>query len=155
HDRMHLTLLQEVASPPASSMREQLKRLQEFQRQYNDERPHQALENATPADCYQVSARRFDGILREPQYDDDRDVRRVRHNGESKLSCNMIYVSVALVGEPTARAENEDGWTASYGPIVLGTIAHRGDRLQQPKRQGCGLVGNAARSPRGPQPQQQ
>jgi putative transposase len=155
HERMHLTLLQEVASPPASSMREQLKRLREFQRQYNDERPHQALENATPADCYQASARRFDGILREPQYNDDHDVRRVRHNGEIKLSGNMIYISAALVGEPIALAENEDGWTVSYGPIVLGTIAHRGDRLQQPKRQGCGLVGNAARSPQGPQPQQQ
>jgi putative transposase len=143
HERMHLTL------------REQLKRLREFQRQYNDERPHQALENATPADCYQASARRFDGILREPQYDDDHDVRRVRHNGEIKLSGNMIYISAALVGEPIALAENEDGWTVSYGPVVLGTIAHRGDRLRPPRRQGCGLVGNAARSPQGPPPQQQ
>ncbi|OAF03533.1 hypothetical protein AYJ54_03170 [Bradyrhizobium centrolobii] len=155
HERMHLTLLQEVASPPARSMREQLKRLREFQRLYNDERPHQALENATPADCYQASTRRFDGILREPEYDDDHEVRRVRHNGEIKLNGNMIYISAALVGEPIVLAENEDGWTVSYGPIVLGTIAHGDDRLQQPKRKGCGLVGNAARSPQGPQPQQQ
>ncbi|KRP85892.1 hypothetical protein AOQ72_04500 [Bradyrhizobium yuanmingense] len=63
---MYLPLLQEVASPPASSMREQLKRLREFQRLYNEELPHQALDDATPADCYQASARRFDGILREP-----------------------------------------------------------------------------------------
>ena len=148
HERMHLTLLQEVASPPARSMREQLKRLREFQRQYNEERPHQALENATPADCYQASARRFDGILREPEYD-DHDVRRVRHNGEIKLNGNMIYISAALVGEPVGLAGNEDGWTVSYGPVVLGTIAHRGDRLRQPKRNGCGLVGNAGAFPTG------
>lgn len=155
HERMHLTLLQETARPPASSLREQLKRLREFQRLYNEERPHQALGNATPADCYQISSRRFDGVLREPEYDDDQEVRRVRHNGEIKLDGNMIYISGALVGEPIALAENEDGWTVSYGPIVLGTIDHRGDRLRKPKRKGCGLVDDAAPRPQGPQPQQQ
>lgn len=152
HERMHLTLLQEVASPPASSMREQLRRLRDFQRLYNEERPHQALDNATPADRYQASSRRFDGILREPDYDDDQEVRRVRHNGEIKLNGNMIYISGALVGEPIGLAQDDDGWTVSYGPIVLGTIAYRGDRLRKPKRKGSGLVDNAARCPQGPQP---
>jgi putative transposase len=155
HERMHLTLLQEVADPPANSLREQLKRLRNFQRLYNEERPHQALDNATPADHYQASSRRFDGILREPDYDDDLEVRRVRHNGEIKLDGNMIYISEALVGEPVALVETEDGWVVSYGPVVLGTIAYRGDRLRKPKRKGCGLEDNAARCPQGPQPQQQ
>lgn len=152
HERMHLTLLQEVADPPADCMREQLKRLRHFQRFYNEERPHQALDNATPADRYQISARRFDGILREPDYDDDQEVRRVRHNGEIKLDGNMIYISGALVGEPVALAGTEDGWIVSYGPVTLGTIAYRGDRLRKPKRKGCGLVDNATRCPQGPQP---
>jgi putative transposase len=154
HERMHLTLLQDVADPPAATMREQLNRLRAFQRLYNEERPHQALDNATPADRHQISSRRFDGILREPEYG-DLEVRRVRHNGEIKLDGNMIYISAALVGEPIALAENEDGWTVSYGPVVLGTIAHRGGRLRKPKRKGCGLVDNTTRCPQGPQPQQQ
>jgi len=155
HERMHLTLLQDVASPPAASMREQLDRLRKFQQMYNEERPHEALGNATPADCYQASSRHFDGVLREPVYDDQQDVRRVRHNGEIRLSGNMIYISEALVGEPIGLAEHDDGWTVSYGPIELGTIAHRGDRLRKPKRRGCGLEDNTARCPQGPQPQQQ
>jgi len=155
HERMHLTLLQEVANPPANSLREQRKRLRDFQRFYNEERPHQALDNATPAERYQASPRRFDGILREPDYDEDRMVRRVRHNGEIKLNGNMIYISGALIGEPIGLAEDEQGWTVSYGPVVLGTIAHRGDRLRKPKRKGCGLEDNAARCPQGPQPTQQ
>src|SRR5207248_8442235 len=154
HERMHLTLLQDVADPPAATMREQLKRLRAFQRLYNEERPHQALDNATPADRYQISSRRFDGVLREPEYG-DQEVRRVRHKGEIKLDGNMIYISAALVSEPVALAESEDGWTVSYGPVVLGTIAHRSDRLRKPKRKGCGLEDNAARCPQGPQPQQQ
>jgi putative transposase len=155
HERMHLTLLQEVASPPANSLREQLKRLRDFQHLYNEERPHQALGNATPADCYQASTRRFDGVLREPEYGDDREVRRVRHNGEIKLNGLMIYITEALAGEPIALAEDEAGWTVSYGPVVLGTISHHGDRLRKPRRSGCGLVDNATRCPQGPQPQQQ
>jgi putative transposase len=155
HERMHLTLLQEVASPPADSMREQVKRLRDFQQMYNEERPHQALDNATPSDRYEASWRRFDGILREPDYDDDQEVRRVRSNGEIKLNGNMIYISQALVGEPVGFTETEHGWTVHYGPIELGIIARRDDRLRKPKRKGCGLEDNATRCPQGPQPQQQ
>jgi transposase InsO family protein len=155
HERMHLTLLQDTADPPAPSLREQLKRLRDFQRIYNEERPHQALDDATPADHYAASSRRFDGILREPEYDGDHEVRRVRHNGDIRWRNRTIYVNHALVGEPVGLAANDTGWIVSYGPIVLGTIAHQDDRLRKPKRSGCGLVDNAARCPQGPQPQQQ
>jgi transposase InsO family protein len=155
HERMHLTLLQEVASPPARSAREQFKRLRDFQQMYNEQRPHQALDNATPAECYQASARHFDGILRSPEYG-DQNVRWVRHNGEIKLDGKFVYINAALVGEPVGLAESEDGcWIVSYGPIMLGTIAYRADELRKPKRKGRGLGDNAARCPQGPQPQQQ
>jgi len=155
HERMHLTLLQDTASPPARSLREQLERLHNFQRRYNEERPHQALGHATPADYYTPSPRRFDGILREPDYSSEHNVRRVRHSGEIKWQGQTIYISEALTGEPVGLAEDATGWTVNYGPIVLGTIAPHGDRLRKPKRKGCGLADNATRCPQGPQPQQQ
>lgn len=157
HERMHLTLLQEVANPPAPSMREQLERLRSFQQLYNEERPHQALDHATPADRYQPSARRFNGALRKPEYGDDQDIRSVRYNGDIKWLGSTIYINEALVGEPVGLTEDENGWTVSYGPILLGTIERGGDRLRRPKRKtkGCGLEDNATRCPQGPQPQQQ
>lgn len=157
HERMHLTLLQEVANPPAPNMREQLERLRSFQQLYNEERPHQALNHATPADRYQASARRFNGALREPEYGDEQDVRSVRYNGDIKWLGSTIYINEALVGEPVGLTEDENGWTVSYGPILLGTIERGGDRLRRPKRKtkGCGLEDNATRCPQGPQPQQQ
>jgi hypothetical protein len=155
HERMHLTLLQDTANPPAQSLRQQLKRLREFQRLYNEQRPHQALGNATPADLYMPSPRRFDGVLRQPEYDAEHEVRRVRPNGEIRWRNHTIYVSQALAGEPVGLVENDaSGWTVSYGPIVLGTIAHRDDRLQKPKHQSCGHVDDAsegiAHMPTGP-----
>ena len=150
-ERLHLTLLQDTANPPARSLREQLDRFRAFQRLYNEERPHQALGNATPAEHYTASPRRFDGVLREPDYGPDHLVRRVRHNGEIRWHGQTIYISEALIGEPVGFAEREDGsWTASYGPITLGVIMHGDDRLRRPKRRTCGLVDNACALPTGP-----
>jgi putative transposase len=154
HERMHLTLLQDAASPPARSLREQSKRLRNFQRIYNEQRPHESLDDDTPADHYTASPRRFDGVLREPEYG-EHEVRRVRHNGEIRWQGETIYISEALIGEPVGLREHDaSGWTVCYGPIVLGTIAHRGDRLRKPKRRARGRVDDARASPTSPQAQQ-
>jgi putative transposase len=149
-------LLQDTASPPARTLRVQLERLRSFQQVYNEERPHQALSNQVPAAHYGASPRRFDGILREPDYSADHEVRRVRHSGEIRWQGDTIYISAALIGEPVGLIENDDGgWSVSYGPIDLGVIAHGDNRLRKPKRRTCGHVDNAARCPQGPQAQQQ
>lgn len=155
-ERLHLTLKRDVAKPPAHTLRQQIERLRRFQKLYNEERPHAALGNDTPAEHYSVSPRRFDGILREPGYGADHAVRRVRHNGEIRWQGRTVYISAALTGEPVGLLEAEGGsFTASYGPIVLGIIVDGGDRLCKPRRAACGHVDNAARCPHDPQPQQQ
>jgi transposase InsO family protein len=155
-ERLHLTLLQDTASPPARSLRQQLQRFAAFQRLYNEERPHQALADATPAEHYAASPRRFDGVLREPGYSAEHDVRRVRHNGEIRWQGHTIYVNEALVGEPVGLREQADGsFTVAYGPIVLGVIDHGGSRLRTPRRPAGGLVDNPAGLPTTPPAQQQ
>ena len=110
----------------------------------------EALRNDVPAAHYAASPRRFDGILREPDYSDDYEVRRVRHRGEIRWQGNTIYINAALVGEPVGLIETDDGgWSVSYGPIELGVIAHGDKRLRRPKLPACGHVDNAARCPQG------
>ena len=153
-ERLHLTLLQDTAKPPARSLREQLERLRSFQRLYNEERPHQALGNDTPSQHY--ASRRFASTAScaNPSYGPDHTIRRVRRNGEIRWQGNTVYISEALIGGMSASSENEHGVrTTSYGPIALGVIAHRSDRLRKPKRQARGLVDNARRvahKPTGP-----
>lgn len=155
-ERLHLTLLQDTASPPARSLRQQIERFNAFQQLYNEERPHQALGNETPADHYAPSPRRWDGVLREPEYGVEHAARRVRHNGEIRWRNGTVYVSKALTGEPVGLAENTDGtWTAFYGPIALGVIERGSNRLKKPKRRTRGHVDNASALPTGPQVQQQ
>ena len=155
-ERLHLTLLQDTASPPARSLRQQIERFKVFQRLYNEERPHEALGNDTPADHYSPSPRRWDGVLREPEYRPESEVRRVRSSGEIKWQGNMIYISTALVGEPIGLTEELNGsWTAFFGPIVLGVIPHGSHQLRKPHRQRCGHVDNGSALPTSPQDQQQ
>ena len=149
-ERLHLTLLQDTAKPPARSLRQQLERFRTFQRIYNEERPHQALGNDTPVTRYVASARRFDGVLREPEYGPDHVVRRVRPNGAIRWRDKEIYISAALTGEPLGLVECGAGWEIAFGSLLLGTIAHGGDRLRKPKRTSCGPVDSASALPTGP-----
>src|SRR5467141_1975677 len=68
HERMHRTLKQEAAQPPAANRREQQRTLDRFRQQYNEVRPHEALEMQTPAAIYQPSARPFPERVPEPDY---------------------------------------------------------------------------------------
>ena len=57
-------------------------------------------------------------------------------------------IAQALAGEPVGLAETADGPMAvRYGPIELGVIDHRADRLRQPQRPARGLVDDPRRSP--------
>src|SRR5579864_8095662 len=58
HERMHRTLKQEVAMPPAGNRREQQRALDKFREEYNQVRPHEALAMQTPAAVYTLSPRK-------------------------------------------------------------------------------------------------
>jgi len=155
HERLHLTLLQDTAQPPAATLRAQQKRFGEFQADYNEERPHAALGNATPSERYAASPRRWDGVLRSPGVNADEVARKVKSNGLIRWHGRLVYVSEALAGEPVGLAETADArWAVRYGPVLLGFLDHRSNRLTSPRRTADGLVDNAARCPQGPQPPQ-
>jgi len=59
HERMHRTLKEETASPPAGDTKLQQKRFDQFVWDYNELRPHQALNMLTPSSLYERSDRRF------------------------------------------------------------------------------------------------
>jgi putative transposase len=62
HERMHLTLKTEATRPAAPNVLQQQMRFDTFVHRYNHERPHQALDMATPASCYTPSARLYRGL---------------------------------------------------------------------------------------------
>jgi putative transposase len=134
HERMHRTLQEATAQPPAATIRAQQARFDAFRTEYNTERPHEALGQEPPISYYAPSPRAYPKRLEAPSYPTADQVRQVRHNGEIRWSSSTIYVSTALIGEPVGIYEVADGWLVRYGPIDLGLLDPSQLRLRQPKR---------------------
>lgn len=81
HEQWHRELKAETTRPPAATPAAQQRRLAQWLRIYNHERPHEALALRPPAEFYYRSRRRYRGV-RPPRYARGWAVRRVRANGE-------------------------------------------------------------------------
>jgi len=123
HERFHLTLKNETASPPAVTLKRQEGVFQKFQNYYNRERPHEALGQKTPASIYRPSERMWDGKLRSPEYSANQIVRKVMKCGCIGWHGKNLFISETLYGEYIGIVEEEDrSYQVSYGPILLGWI---------------------------------
>jgi transposase InsO family protein len=126
HERLHRTVKAETASPPAATLRAQQRRFDDFRRVFNQERPHEALGQETPASRFAPAARSYHGRLDEPEYAADHHVRRVRQNGEIKWQGHLVFIGEALAGEPVGIAESDNSrFMVSFGPVRLGYLDHR------------------------------
>jgi putative transposase len=130
HERVHRTLKQETATPPADNVPAQQQRFDEFRIVYNNERPHEALGQRTPASLYQPAPRPYPERLEDPSYGGDVAVRRVRSTGQIKWAGELIFVGEALIGEPVGVVETKAGdWLVRYADVELGYIHPQRRRL--------------------------
>jgi putative transposase len=95
HERMHRTLKAETASPPAETLRAQQAAFRAFQEEFNNQRPHEALGQRTPADFYSASTRPFTRI-ESPEYAPEFTVCEVGDNGTIRHRGLRLYVGRAL-----------------------------------------------------------
>jgi hypothetical protein len=132
HERMHRTLKAETTRPAAATGGAQQKRFEGWRRKFNEERPHEALGQAVPADYYQVSPRAY-GRGREPYaYPAGDVIRRVRSNGEIRWQAELRYIGQAVIGRLVGLREVEVGrmevWFEDY---LLGNLyAHESGGLR-------------------------
>src|SRR3954451_8351208 len=73
-----------------------------FRSTYNHERPHEALDDAVPAERYQPSVRPFPETLPAIVYGPDDDVRVVTVHGSIQWQGRRVFVSRGLIGQPVA-----------------------------------------------------
>ena len=126
HERFHLTLKQQTASPPAATFADQQRAFDAFRADYNNERPHEALEMKTPASHYEPSLRPMPATLRSPEYATGLDVRKVGSNGSFRWFGRWVRVGIVLAGEPIGLHQvDEDEWELFYGPLLLGYVLVR------------------------------
>lgn len=123
HERMHRTLKQDTANPPQADMDRQQRRFDEFRHEYNDDRPHEALDQKTPASVYEPSPRRFPEKLRDPEYDHGIEIRTVRDGGEIGFKRDYYFISELLAGEKVGLIEAADGkYEIRFGFCPIGIL---------------------------------
>jgi hypothetical protein len=97
-----------------------------FRREYNTERPHEALGQATPASAYAPSLRPYPRRLPAPEYPAHWEVRRVSRNGGVRWGDAWVNVSHVLAEESVAFEEVADGlWQVYFGPLRIGRFEER------------------------------
>ena len=111
---MHRTLKQEVAQPPAANRRQQQEELDRFRQEYNEVRPHEALEMRTPAAVYQASPRKFPVRVPEPDYPATMLIRSVRRQGHFRWKKHDVFLSEVLWGEQVGLLPEDDRWFTIY-----------------------------------------
>jgi hypothetical protein len=123
HERMHRTLKAEAIKPPRASRRAQQHAFDKFRAMYNEERPHEGIAGAVPAECYECSTRSYPSRLPELSYPDEFWPRRVSMHGTIKLDGDVIFLGRALRGEFVGLEPGPRNiLTVHFGPYAIAAI---------------------------------
>jgi transposase InsO family protein len=131
HERMHRTLKDETTRPAAGNLSAQQRRFNHFREEFNNERPHEALDQQTPASQYRSSLREMPNKIPPLEYPDRFEVRYVSANGGIRWNKDWVNVSSVCIGEYVGFEEIDNGiWNVYFGPLKLGRFDERHMRIE-------------------------
>ncbi len=98
HERMHLTLKTQTTRPAGGNSLQQQSKFDDFLEEFNNERPHEALDMKCPAEVYTPAIRRYGGLpeLAYPFHD---RVIHVTNCGRICLHRKKINLSTVFAGQ--------------------------------------------------------
>lgn len=120
HERIHRTLKAEATRPAKANFLQQQERFDGFMKEYNHERPHQALGMKCPAEVYEKSPRPYQGMgdLTYPGY--ERTI-LISNCGRICVGKGKIHLSRAFANQRVGLEEVEDGiWEVNFMDFELG-----------------------------------
>ena len=131
HERMHRTLKDETTRPAAASLGAQQRKFNTFRHEFNHERPHEALDQQTPASLYRPSNREMPDKLPPLVYPDRFEVRYVSGNGGIRWNRDWVNVSTVCIGECVGLEEIDNGiWNVYFRPLKLGRLNERHMKIE-------------------------
>jgi transposase InsO family protein len=124
-ERFHRTLKAETANPPAHGLRSQQRVFDVFRREYNEQRPHEALGHKTPSTTFALSPRRYPRpLMRFSSGVPWETTLRVDKNGRILWGNSRLFISSALAHEDI-EIRYESGleqWHVVFGPLSIGWL---------------------------------
>ena len=136
HERMHRTLKEAAVSPPKGDLAAQQQAFNAFCREFNQERPHEALGQRPPVVFYERSKKEYPERLPDQRgYPEEWERRRVRKAGQMKWKGKNVQLSKALWGQEIGLRPLHDGcWEIYFEVLALGTFNERKGRVIPSKR---------------------
>jgi putative transposase len=126
HEQFHRVLKADTARPPAPNCAAQQQRFRRFVREYNEERPHEALGDQPPATRYKPSRRALPRRVPPLDYPGHMEPRRVSCCGTVSWDGTPLFVATTLAGEYVAFEEIDDGlWTLHFATVALARYDER------------------------------
>lgn len=136
HERMHRTLKAETTRPAAANLLQQQERFTRWVDIFNNERPHEALGQNTPASVYRASPRKFPSVLEEPKYPLHDLTAVVGPAGHIRIPGSgrklpQFFVTAALRGQKLGLRELDSGaWLVSFLDFDIGQLDLQGRQFQ-------------------------
>jgi hypothetical protein len=131
HERMHRTLKKEATIPPEKNLASQQKRFDAFRKEYNAERPHEALGMKRPNSVYAASPRTMPKKLEGFDYPAHFEIRLVSGNGYIRWRNRYVPVSSTLVKEYVGLEEVDDGiYNVYFCDFLIGRFFERYLRIK-------------------------
>lgn len=130
HERMHRDLKREATLPPSADFQSQQKRFDNFQRIYNQERPHEGIGMQRPARLYRPSPRPFPRRIAKPQYAPHFEVRKVSSAGQISWRDHLIRISEVFAGHQVGLEPIDDGlWAVHFFSFKIGDLDERNNEF--------------------------
>jgi hypothetical protein len=117
---------QETTRPPAATFREQQRVFDRFQTDYNNERPHEALDQKRPITLFAPSPRPYPKQLPPLEYPGHFETRKADQKGMISWKGEKLFLSSTLAGEPLGLEQiDDDVWSIYYSGVVLARFDER------------------------------
>jgi hypothetical protein len=99
------------------------RRADRWRRQYNTDRPHEALGGRTPVSVYRPSRRVHPGPLPPLRYPRSWAVRHVRNRGHIKWQGRLRFIGRAFVGQTIGlKSLQSEHWAVYLGQQLIGHL---------------------------------
>jgi transposase InsO family protein len=131
HERMHGDIARAVESRPAATVAEETVRLERWRKEFNTERPHEALNMKTPGDVYRCSMRRLADV-KPYVYPAGFERRRVQKDGCVHFRGQCVDLSKALGQmEVGLQSVSESRWRVWFCDLVVGELESMNGRIRR------------------------
>jgi hypothetical protein len=134
HERMHLTLKTQTTRPAGMNSLQQQATFDAFVHEFNNERPHEALNMKYPAEIYTPAPRLYQGLPELGYPFHDRTI-LVTACGRICLHRKKINISTVLAGQTLGIKEIDEGiWLVSFMQLRSRILRPGAENLATPRQ---------------------